>query len=243
MSKKDDGTSQEPKKSTAKPTKNTKSFLAHFSKKHKEEYDASVEEAKKMLSSIATKGNRKKVHTDAQEAYYEKKSKVCKQVMEEAKKAAKPLVGRPTLYSEELADYIVDKVASSAVGLKQMCSDDDMMPDHSTVNLWRWKYPEFSARYQLAKQHQTYLMGEDCEEIAKEVAYISDPNGSQKVDPGFIASRRLIVDTKKWHASKLAPTIFGDRKAVEALQNENEQLKAELMEQRTKLQENNKKEY
>jgi len=238
MSKKDDGTSQDLKKSTAKPKKNTKSFLAHFSKKDKAEYDASVEEAKKILGP-----NRKKVHTDAQEAYYERKSEACKKVMAEAKKSSKPLVGRPTLYSEELADYIIDKVASSAVGLKQMCLDDDHMPDHSTVNLWRWKHPEFSSRYQLAKQHQTYLMGEDCEEIAKEVEYISDPQGGQKVDPGFIASRRLIVDTKKWHASKLAPTIFGDRKAVEALQNENELLKAELMEQRAKLHDKNKKEY
>lgn len=235
--------SKNSKKDIPKKSSLIKSTKTGLSKEHQDEYDASVNAAKELISNMRTNPNRKKVHTDAQEAYYEKKSKVCKQVMEEAKKAAKPLVGRPTLYSEELADYIVDKVASSAVGLKQMCSDDDMMPDHSTVNLWRWKYPEFSARYQLAKQHQTYLMGEDCEEIAKEVAYISDPNGSQKVDPGFIASRRLIVDTKKWHASKLAPTIFGDRKAVEALQNENEQLKAELMEQRTKLQEKSTKEY
>ena len=235
--------SKSSKKDIPKKSSLIKSTKTGLSKEHQDEYDASVNAAKELISNMRTNPNRKKVHTDAQEAYYEKKSKVCKQVMEEAKKAAKPLVGRPTLYSEELADYIVDKVASSAVGLKQMCSDDDMMPDHSTVNLWRWKYPEFSARYQLAKQHQTYLMGEDCEEIAKEVAYISDHNGSQKVDPGFIASRRLIVDTKKWHASKLAPTIFGDRKAVEALQNENEQLKAELMEQRTKLQEKSTKEY
>lgn len=189
------------------------------------------------------KPNRKKVHTDAQEAYYEKKSKACKLVMEEARKAHKPLVGRPTLYSEEIADYIVDKVASSAVGLKQMCIDDDRMPDHSTVNLWRWKHPEFSSRYQLAKQHQTYLMGEDCEEIAKEIEYTSDQNGCSKVDPGFIASRRLIVDTKKWHTAKLHPTIFGDRKAVEALQGENEQIKAELMALKLQLAEVNKKEY
>ncbi len=218
--------------------KSKKSIPKSSNWKKSTEYTESVEAAKKILGP-----NRKKVHTEAQEAYYERKSEACKKLMDEAKKASKPLVGRPTLYSDEIADYIVDKVASSAVGLKQMCKDDDKMPDHSTVNLWRWKYPEFSGRYQLAKQHQTYLMGEDCEEIAKEVEYISDPQGGKKVDPGFIASRRLIVDTKKWHASKLAPTIFGDRKAVELLQNENELLKAELMEQRAKLHDKNKKEY
>lgn len=189
------------------------------------------------------KPGRKKVHTEAQEAYYAKKSEAWKTVMEEAKKSSKPKMGRPTTYTEELADYIIDKVASSAVGLKQMCIDDEMMPDQSTVNLWRWKHPEFSTRYQLAKQHQTYLMGEDCEEIAKEVEYISDQQGCSKIDPGFIASRRLIVDTKKWHAAKLAPTIFGDRRAVEQLQGENESIKAELMALKLQLAEVNKKEY
>lgn len=230
-----------PKKSSSPtPKKNIKSGM---SKEHQDEYDASVHAAKELISNMRTNPNRKKVHTDAQEAYYERKSEACKQIKEEARQSSKPLVGRPTTYNEEMADYIVDKVASSSVGLKQMCIDDDKMPDQSTVNLWRWKHPEFSARYQLAKQHQTYLGGEDCEEISKEIEYISDQNGCQKVDPGFIASRRLIVDTKKWHYAKLYPTVFGDRKAIEQLQNEHEQTKAELLALKAQLAMVNKKEY
>ncbi len=163
--------------------------------------------------------------------------------MEDVKKVSKPLVGRPTTYTEEIADYIVDKVASSAVGLKQMCIDDENMPDQSTVNLWRWKHPEFSTRYQLAKQHQTYLMSEDCEEIAKDKYYIRDAQGEMKVDPGYIASQRLMVDTKRWHASKLNPSVFGDKKAVEQLQSDHEQTKSELMALKLQLAEVNKKEY
>jgi hypothetical protein len=152
-------------------------------------------------------------------------------------------IGRPSTYTQEMADYIIDKVASSAVGLKQLCKDDDKMPDQSTVNLWRWKHPEFSARYQLAKQHQTYLVGENCEELSEERLYYHDAAGEQRVDQGFTASQRLIIDTKKWHSGKLNPTVFGDRKAIEQLQTEHEQTKAELMALKEQLAKANKKEY
>lgn len=209
-----------PKKSTeiVKPVK-TKAFLSHFTNKP-----------------------RKKVHTDAQEAYYAKKSESCRQLKEEIANE-KPKIGRPSLYSEDLAAYICEKIASSAKSVKTLCDEDEIMPDQCTVNLWCWKYPEFFVRYQLAKQHQAHWMAEHCEEIASEVAYITDQQGSSKVDPGFIASRRLMVDTKKWHASKLAPTVFGDRKAVEALQGENESIKAELMALKLQLELVNKKDY
>lgn len=194
--------------------------------------------------NIESKPARKKVHTDAQEAYYTKKSEAIKTVMKDAKDAGKiTMLGRPTSYNEEIADYIIDKVASSAVGLKQMCKDDDRMPDQSTVNLWRWKHPDFSARYQLAKQHQTYLVSENCEELSEERLYYHDAAGEQRVDQGFTASQRLIIDTKKWHTGKLNPTVFGDRKAVEALQGENEQIKAELMALKAQLELANKKDY
>jgi hypothetical protein len=199
---------------------------------------------KKSSSPIAKKSTRKKVHTDAQEEYYAKKSEAIKKVMADAKEVGKiTITGRPTTYNEDIASYIIDKVASSAVGLKQLCKDDDNMPDHSTINLWRWKHPDFSVRYQLAKQHQTYLVGEDCEDLSQERLYYHDTAGEKRVDQGYTASQRLIIDTKKWHSGKLNPTVFGDRKAIEQLQNEHEQTKAELMALKAQLAMVNKKEY
>ncbi len=173
--------------------------------------------------------------------YNEKKSAIYAEAIKP--KEHKRLMGRPSIYTEELVNYIIRRVASSTMGLKELCASDDKMPDQSTINEWRWDYPEFSTRYRLAKQHQTDIMGEDCEEISKELAYISDQQGCSKVDPGFIASRKLIVDTKKWHASKLNPTVFGDRKALEQMQGENEAIKAELMALKAQLADVNKKEY
>jgi len=158
-------------------------------------------------------------------------------------KVEKTIMGRPTIYTEELADYIIRQVASSDMGLKALCASDDRMPNHQTVNAWRWDYPEFSARYLTAKQHQTYIMGEVCEEIAADKAYYHDATGEKRVDPGYIASQRLMAETKRWHMSKLNPTFFGDRKVVEQLQGENESIKAELMALKAQLALVNKKEY
>lgn len=203
--------------------------------------DKKKEESLAMENGSLAK-RRKKTHTEAQEAYYLRKSEACKQLRAEID-AHKPLTGRPIIFTEELAEYICDRIASSPKSIRTLCAEDDKMPDQTSINLWCWKYPTFFLQYQLAKSQQAHWMADDCEEIAKELDYITDQQGTQRVDPGFIASRRLMVDTKKWHASKLAPTVFGDRKAVEALQGENEQIKAELMALKLQLAEVNKKEY
>jgi hypothetical protein len=205
--------------------------------------DAPIEKQKKSPPSKKNiKPERKKVHTEAQEAYYAKKSEACKQLKAEIA-AHKPATGRPIIFTEELAEYICDRIASSPKSVKALCAEDENMPNQCSINLWCWKYPTFFVHYQLAKSQQAHWMADDCEDIAKEIDYITDQQGTQRVDPGFIASRRLMVDTKKWHASKLAPTVFGDRKAVEALQGENESIKAELMALKLQLAEVNKKEY
>ena len=75
-------------------------------------------------------------------------------------------MGRPTIYSEELADFICEKVATHGMSLKQICKMYPEMPNHDTVFVWRWRYPDFSDRYLAAKRTQAELMYEDCIEIA-----------------------------------------------------------------------------
>jgi hypothetical protein len=159
------------------------------------------------------------------------------------KEPERAIMGRPTLYTEELATYIVRKVATSEVGLKALCASDDKMPDHSTINEWRWDYPEFSSRYLVAKQMQAHLLAEDCEDIAMEKLYVEDALGQKRVDPGFTQSQRLRIDTKKWHASKLNPHYFGDKKLAEEMKAQSEEMKAEIQALRAELAEKNRKDY
>lgn len=158
-------------------------------------------------------------------------------------KKAKPTVGRPSKYTPELSEYIIKKVATSPLGLRALCESDDKMPNQDTINEWRWDYPEFSERYLVAKQMQAHLLAEECEDIAKEKHYVEDALGQKRVDPGFIASQRLMADTRKWHVSKLNPTYFGDKKLVDEIRNKNDEMLAEIQALRVQLAEKNKKDY
>lgn len=158
-------------------------------------------------------------------------------------KKDKPTVGRPSKYTPELSEYIIKKVATSPLGLRALCESDDKMPNQDTINEWRWDYPEFSERYLVAKQMQAHLLAEECEDIAKEKHYVEDALGQKRVDPGFIASQRLMADTRKWHVSKLNPTYFGDKKLVDEIRNKNDEMLAEIQALRVQLAEKNKKDY
>ena len=177
--------------------------------------------------------------------YNRQKSEACKKLKEDAiaalNKPKRP--GQPTLYNEEIAAYILDRVATSTLGLKTLCESDPKLPDRDTINLWRWKHPEFSAEYLVAKQMQAHLLAEECDEIARAQHYVEDALGQKRVDPGFIASQRLQVDTRKWHTSKLNPAYFGDKKLIDEMRNKNDEMLAEIQALRAQLADKNKKDY
>lgn len=123
--------------------------------------------------------------------------------------------GRPSIYTDELADRICELVATNTDGLPKLCAEHDWMPGEETIRIWRFRNLEFAGKYAQAKRFQAELMAEQVKEIAAEKAYYIDAEGNQKVDPGFVASQRLQADTVKWLASKLAPKIYGDRQTIE----------------------------
>lgn len=172
------------------------------------------------------------------------KSKACKKIREEQIAEIKnPNRGRPTDYDSDMADYIIDRVASTSCGLKTLCETDPKFPSQETVNLWRWKHPEFSERYLAAKQMQAHLLAESCEEEAKEKLFYTDASGSQRVDDGFTKAQKLLIDTRRWHISKIAPQTYGDRRLVEEIKSDHDAMKAELLAIKADLDEKNKKEY
>lgn len=121
--------------------------------------------------------------------------------------------GRPTKYSPEIAALVCERVATTTMGLKRMCAENDELPDHSTIYLWRLKHPEFSDQYAQAKLKQADLMAEECLEISDD-AYndtIMNADGHEVPNSAAIARARLRIDTRKWLASKLLPKQYGDR--------------------------------
>jgi len=125
--------------------------------------------------------------------------------------------GRPTKYSPELADRICEIVASNPEGLPRLCKKFPELPSYETINQWRWKHPKFADNYAQAKRNQAELMAEAIEDVAQDLIDISyvDEHGVKRLDSGMVAQARLVIDSRKWLASKLAPKIYGDRQQVE----------------------------
>jgi hypothetical protein len=105
-------------------------------------------------------------------------------------------MARPSIYSEELAGKICERLASGE-SLRSICRDDDM-PNISSVFLWLTKWPAFSEQYARARQHQSEAYFEEMQEIATNAT------------PALANVAKLQVDVLKWQMAKMAPKRFGD---------------------------------
>lgn len=152
-------------------------------------------------------------------------------------------LGRPTSYTPELAQRILDVIATTDKGLDEICDDYPDFPVPSTIYQWRIRDLDFSKKYMEAKSNQAQIYAESTLKIAQMKVTFTDAEGNEKVDPGHVAWQKLNVNTRQWHASKLAPKVYGDKREIEQLQGENERVKAELAALRDKLDKANVSEY
>ncbi len=104
--------------------------------------------------------------------------------------------GRPTDYSQELADSICAELAEG-ISLRTVC-DPDSMPNKSTVFRWLRTQEGFSDQYARAKTDSADALLEDMLHIADD-------------DKEDVQRSRLRVDVRKWAASKLKPKKYGDK--------------------------------
>jgi len=108
--------------------------------------------------------------------------------------------GRPSTYSEELTAKICERIAQGE-SLHKICAEDGM-PAMSSIFLWLTKHPEFSERYAHAREAQAEAHADRIVEIADDT----------EIDPNH---KRIMVDARKWIASKLKPKRYGDKAEVE----------------------------
>ena len=108
--------------------------------------------------------------------------------------------GRPTDYTPELTARICERLAVGE-SLRSICRDDEM-PSMASIFLWLSKHPEFSEQYARAREAQA-------ESHADRIVEIADDD---TIDPNH---KRIMVDARKWVASKLKPKRYGDKAEVE----------------------------
>lgn len=111
-----------------------------------------------------------------------------------------PKVGRPPMYSLELASHICAtmlerKPDGNMMSLRDICALDGM-PAEGTVYRWLAEQPEFREMYTRAREERAHLAAEDIIHIADTE---EDPNKA-----------RVRIDARKWYASKLNRKDYGD---------------------------------
>ena len=119
--------------------------------------------------------------------------------------------GRPTEYTQELADLICERIAIHGVGLKKLCEMYDDMPEKAAIRRWCIKHPEFGSQYARAKVQQIDTLVDEIIEIADDSSQdvMINEHGNRVCNSEFIARSRLRIDTRKWLASKLVPKVYG----------------------------------
>jgi len=126
--------------------------------------------------------------------------------------------GRPSKYSEETANIIVDITSTTNRSLASICKELEIVP--STVYEWLKHHEDFSNKYARAKEWQADLLAEEILEIADDksddITYQKCGEELVKIENReFINRSRLRIDSRKWLASKLKPQKYGEKQSIE----------------------------
>lgn len=124
-------------------------------------------------------------------------------------------MGRPSIYTKELADKICARLAQGE-SLRIICRDEEI-PASSTVYLWVLENREgFSEKYARAREMQAEVLFDEILEIAddgsNDLMTITKGKETYNVEDKEVTNRsRLRVDSRKWYLSKVLPKKFGEK--------------------------------
>lgn len=140
-----------------------------------------------------------------------------------AKRAAPVKTGRPSKFTQEIAEAICGRIACGE-SLRKVCERTGM-PSLATVMRWLADpaRAQFREQYVCAREAQADKLVEDLLEIADEECTMvkadkhgsSDDDGCGRTEVVFdavaVARNKLRVDARKWIAARMAPKKYGDR--------------------------------
>lgn len=104
-------------------------------------------------------------------------------------------MARPSSYTPVLAERICELTAQGLSKRKIAARED--MPCQPTIDAWLLKHDEFSLQYARAIAARTEAQAEEIVEIADRTDLTAD-------------NKRVMIDARKWVASKLLPRKYGD---------------------------------
>lgn len=133
--------------------------------------------------------------------------------------AGRDVTGRPSGYTEEIADEICERLANGE-SLRAICAGEGK-PSQSMVFRWLQANEGFRERYARAREAQADVLADESIDIADDATNdwmeinAADERGEKyRLNGEHVQRSRLRIDTRKWFASKLAPKKYGEKLAV-----------------------------
>jgi hypothetical protein len=123
--------------------------------------------------------------------------------------------GRPTLFTQELADRICLRLAEVG-NLRAVCREEGM-PAESTVRHWVLEDREgFKAKYNDARELGYHAMADEVLDIADDGRNDwMEREGQPVINGEHIARSRLRFDARRWLLSKALPKVYGDKQVID----------------------------
>jgi hypothetical protein len=112
-------------------------------------------------------------------------------------------MGRPSSYSQELADEICTRLSHGET-LRTIIASSPHLPERRTIYSWLDANQDFQLQYKKARAEQADYYAE----LIVDESYSSHD----------AAIGRLRVDALKWAASKMAPKKYGDKIEIDTAQ-------------------------
>jgi len=132
-------------------------------------------------------------------------------------------VGAPTTYNTHITSIICIRIAEGE-SLREIVKTAGM-PDRTVIYDWLLRHPEFANQYARAREEQADTLADEIIAIADEspeTVEVRDKNGNVldiKIDSGYVNYQRQRIDARKWTAMKLKPKKYGDRVALEGVED------------------------
>lgn len=132
-----------------------------------------------------------------------------------AKEPQKRKVGRPSSFSQEVADYICTELGKGK-SLRKILVEDGM-PSYQTIYHWMAAQPQFLEQYTRAREEQAETLADEIVDIADETPEMNpiiDRNGELiriEMHSAYLQWQKQRIEARKWTAAKLRPKKYGDR--------------------------------
>ena len=125
---------------------------------------------------------------------------------------------RPLEYTEEIAEEVCWRLAHGE-SLVSICSSEHL-PHCATIYRWLIRFPTFCEMYARAREDQADTNADEILAIADEMPpEYTDEKGRTSLDQTYLAWQKQRIEARKWTSAKLKPRKYGDRVAVEGVED------------------------